>query len=300
MKHAIIGAGNLGLDLRAEIIRQTDGGVEVLTRSRDFDVEEVGALEDVAAADFDYIWYCVGYGSVQEAMIYPNKAHYIHVTAPEILATKKSPETKLMVFSSDYAADEDSPYATHWSRSPRSVYAKMKIDMEKLVMRLAKPNVTVMRVGSLYGYHKPQTTFPGKVLERFAFSEIPLRFPSNYVTPTSSLWAAATIIGNLGRVFDGSGPMLHHCAPDGNVPVVDWARLVLKGLRDGREFDEEMFLDLARPTMSRLGCTFAKHGWHWTDVWNAYFRRRWFTSKSHLDRLPASDGCSGRIEAPAS
>lgn len=308
MRHAIFGGGNLGMDLRSEIARQTGTTPAMFSRFNGFDINDHKALmEVIERGHFSHIWYCVGAGSVDDAKRRPVETREIHVNSPAFLLGFAPSETRLTFFSSDYAADEDHPSdPMRRASSPRSTYAAMKLELERLVMESERPFTSVVRVGSLYGTAKPEQTFPGKIIERFGFSDAKVRLPQNLVTPTSTLWLAATLVQHLDALHLPAGPTLHHCAPRGNVSVMDWGIIVLNGLRDKFAFDRfhqrSIFFDPERPAMSGLGCSLmrASRVPHWFDVWRTYYRTRWFTPLALQARLPTGIDFEDTAGTPAS
>jgi dTDP-4-dehydrorhamnose reductase len=300
MRHAIFGAGNLGYDLMGELQR-ADESVALFTRSNGFDVRRGEDLIRVLERGrFDYVWYCVGAGSVGDAVEDPDLTRWIHVTMPLLLAEHAPPACRLVFFSSDHAADEaNSSRTDRVNAAPRSEFAQQKVDLETKLLATGRPLTAVVRVGSLYGIHKPGATFPGKLLARFGFGEERIRLPANVVTPTPTLWLAAMLAQHRERILSWEGPTIHHCAPNGNVTVWDWATFILDGLRPVEAFDRARWYDEARPLWSALGCSFVTENWHWFDIWRTYFRRRSFTPTEHLPLLPLDTELSRMRETQA-
>lgn len=278
MEHIIIGAGNLGLDLQVEIMRQLpDARVNVLSHSSGFDVTDEDAfllyLKDCKA---DYIWYCVGAGSVEDADKHPDNSKKVYINAPRNLLKYASRKTHLIFFSTDYAANEefpDDPRLQAMQVPGLSMYAHMKIFMESSIQAFDRPRTTVVRVGSLYGTHKPKATFPGKILNAFAAQKgLRVRLPQNLVTPTPTLWAASQLVANMDLMFNDEGSTRHHLAPRGNVSVFDWGVFVLTGIRESSAFVREQFYDEKRPRFSGLGSDFLPTNWHWHELYKTYFQ----------------------------
>lgn len=277
MRHLVIGAGNLGIDLASELSAR-NGQVHLVSQSSGgFDVNNADAVVSLIRRNrYDCIFYCVGYGSVAETELQPAESRAIHVTIPALISEERLAGSRFCYFSSDYAADERRPDSPLYvAQPPRSDYAALKIEAEQLIMKAGR-RTTVMRVGSLYGTHKPERTFPGKIFRVFGFGNDLIRLPQNLVTPTPTLWLAAMIVESLDWMFDDRGAAIHHCAPRGNVSVRDWAILTLDGMRHHTHFLKDEWYDDKRPHMSNLGCTFAANNWHWHEVWKAYFWRALF------------------------
>lgn len=301
-KHLIIGGGNLGLDLAAEIRRQGEHA-ELLTRANGFDIRKVPQLvRQVNRPDVDVLWYCVGFGTVAEAKAAETTdiAEFVHYTVPTILAKFAASHVRLVVFSSDHAADE--AHADRTARhnpTPRSHYAALKVKMERTLRYFDRPQTAIVRIGSLYGVHKPQETFPGKVLRSFAGSDMIISLPENLVTPTSTMWLAWLLITHQDSLFSDMGATLHHAAPDGNVSVRDWAIMILEGVRGLSAFDQAQLFDDERPHYSALSCSIGVQRWHWHDVWKHYFRHAWFTPKALHHALPKHRRLPARRETEA-
>lgn len=305
MRHAIFGAGNLGLDLFNELVQRGEQASIYSSGANGFSVENLDAVTSVLERGrFDVVWYCVGGGSVREAKEQPERSQLYHLGIPGWIMQKAPPSTCLVFFSSDAAADEDhpaNPYAC--TVLPRSEFAVLKLELERQVLAEARrPRTAVVRVGSLFGSYKPLECFPGKLIAKFGFDPLlTLRIPSNLVTPTPTMWAAALLVNEArhGGLFDDKRPLIHHCAPDGNLTLWDWGTFVLEGLRDQRDFCRDIYYDRQRPLISGLGCSFVRKNWHWYDVWNTYFRQRWFTPRERLLDLPHEKPSLDGRETPA-
>lgn len=296
-RHAILGAGNLGQDLARELTRRGHATAAVFSRCTGFDATSRNDLEVVLGGRYDVIWLCIGYGSVAEAKETPEVADYFHRQLPLLLATRKHARTRLVVFSSDYAASERWPDQRQPNPSPRSTYAGLKVAMEAQIAALDAPRVSVIRVGSLFGEHKPQATLPGKILRNFGMANGPVvRLPSNLITPTPTLWLAGVLAQHPARIFDDAGSRLHHCAPAGNVSVADFGTFVLDGLRHSSSFDRSLWYDDERPHLSALGCSFLEHNWHWHEVWSVYWKRETFMPRAPSRPTPEAPH---RAEPPA-
>lgn len=296
-RHVIVGAGNLGLDIRAEIERQGAGFGAIFSRSNGLDVRDGEAVARlVEHAEFNTLWYCVGAGGVGGARDSPELAEELLVTAPIKILRSAPKHARLVFFTSDHCAAEEFPDTPPMATTrPRSEYARLQLRLEKAVISSGRPNVTVVRMSALYGYHKPLATLPGKILSRFGFRDVAIRLPLNLVTPTPTLWAAARMIQCQEKLFDARGPVFHHVAPAGNVSVRDWATFILKGLRPATAFLRSKEFDETAPQFSELGCSLTRPTPHWYDVWTHYFRQSWFTPRELRSQLPgtASEGARG-------
>lgn len=275
----MIGAGNLGVDL-ADELRKIHGilDVNLLSKASGFDVTDPVQMEAMlTSVVYDAIWYAVGFGSVAEAAKYPEMAHLFHVKIPNTIARFADKESKLIFFSSDYAADENQPHRPDIiNPTPRSNYAFLKAQMECELIQFDRPNTAIVRVGSLYGLYKPLNTFPGKIIKNFSDSDSWKELPQNSVTPTPTLWAAHMLARNFDLLFSKRGTKAHHCAPRGNVNIRDWGKMILDQSRIDYKLTNRCFYDDQRPIISALGCSFNPHVPHWFDLFETYFRPRWF------------------------
>lgn len=294
MKHLILGAGNLGKDLLLELNGLPETSISLLSKSRGVDCENLEELKAYLEREKpEMVWYCVGGGSVAEAKSeeweVANRCFHLNCAVPQFLCENLDPETKLVLFSSDYAADEDRPDVPFSTTArPRSEYSRQKIHMERMVFRLDRPRTTVVRVGSLYGFHKPERTFPGKIISHFGFNELKSKLPCNIVVPTPTRWVAGVLIRNLEKICLDGEPSIEHLGPSGGVSVKDWARFVLTGLRWESAFDKrDDFFDMERPLISGLGNSLEPHANpHWHDLWQIYFQTEWYTEKKLRGELP--------------
>ncbi|NBW99586.1 hypothetical protein EBR03_08450, partial [bacterium] len=259
MKHVILGAGNLGKDLEHELSANGNGAI-LLSRSEGLNFKDLITFDAVKDLNPDVVWVAVGGGSVDESRIdsetYEN-AKYLNQTLPITLNYDLPSTTRIIFFSTDYCADETSPSNPEsYTSNPRSEYAKQKLEMENKILGTNIPNRAIIRVGSLYGFHKPWKTFPGKVL---ANKKRPISLPQNLVTPTPTRWLAFTLANSLDVLFSEEGTRIHHCAPEGNVSVANLGRHILG--QNEVTLREEKF-DKERPEVSQLGCSFVEVD-HW-------------------------------------
>jgi dTDP-4-dehydrorhamnose reductase len=266
MKHLVIGAGNLGIDIHNRL-RDSGYPVVMCSRSNCHDILDLREREEFLeyAKGFDVVWYCVGFGSIKEAVDDAFTAHQIHLEIPsQLIKVCKH----VVFFSSDYVADERFPKSidAHASKL-RSHYAHLKWRMECAVNQ--SENATAIRVGSLYGSHKPMSTFPGRLLKNMQQKNA-VMLPLNLVTPTSTAWLSEILVQNFDRLCEGH-ERIHHAAPHGFVTVRQWGSLIC-GLPMPE--DENSFFDYERPLLSCLGTSFASHQTHWLERWS----EEWNTS----------------------
>lgn len=293
MKHLVLGAGNLGRDLFMEAQTLRGAEVKIYSLSRGLDVTDVRTvLRTVEDEAPDVVWYCIGGGpSVEnrQGSASYEKALQLNLSIPTVLANKLPHDIGLVLFSSDYAADESRPDAQYAvAARPRNEFAEQKIAMEQIVMRQQRPRTSIVRVGSLYGLHKPASTFPGKMLMKYGFNDKIVKLPANIVVPTPTRWLAGVLMRNLEHLCPANGTQMEHLAPTGGVTVKDWAKFVLRGLRDDMAFDwGKDFFDESRPWLSGLGCTLPERPVHWYELWSNYFNPEWFVSPEWREGIPA-------------
>jgi len=262
MKHAIIGGGNLGLDICEHAGDLPGTEVKLFTAhngchySADRNNKLIEALQLYKP---DHIWVTVGAGSVEGAK--KDLVPYIdlHIRLPAELLQKMPEETTLHFFSSNYVFE-----------SHQSLYAKTKATMEDLIISIRRPNTYVYRVESLYGTHRPEKTFPGKFLARNP-KPGKIELPKNLVTPTPTAWIAKMLV-NSGRLQYS----FHNIAPTGAVSVAEWARLVV----DNPKYEIiASFRDFERPSDSKINCTLPEHNVSsladvsWLELWNQYYKK---------------------------
>lgn len=257
MKHVVLGLGNLGFDLMRTIHQAGDDG-ECLSRNSRFPLRfnyPEDGIDVIAEHRPDVVWCTVGAGSVAQAK--ENFWPFIqsHVELPLKLISHLPKSTRIVLFSTDYVADEKNPKEHACTGKPRSLYAFSKLWMEQMVVALDPVNVRIVRVGSLYGSFKPQACFPGKVL-----ANRPTALPTNFVTPTGTFWLSEFLLNNLDALFLRKY-IVQHVAPKGNIRMCDWGREIL-----GSEI-EEKDLDIERPAISELGCSINVDVPHWRSVW---------------------------------
>ncbi len=276
-RHLIVGAGNLGVDIGLRLAGEPGGVNEVVFagRRQGLDCTDFSALlRLVTPVPYDYIWWCVGGWSVEQFKADAEQGHKVMYAAPRLVAQYAHPRSRLMFFSTDYCAHEE-----HMARPdlqvqvPTSEYAEVRKDLESFIAKYRRPHTAVFRLGSLYGAHHPQNTFPGKVLARHGAGTARIDIPLNDVTPTSTKWAAAMVCHNRELLVSEEGPKRHHLAPRGNVALRDWAKMLLHGLRGHRAFDETPWVDTARPAATCLGTSWMRQNPHWNEVWGRDYRR---------------------------
>jgi dTDP-4-dehydrorhamnose reductase len=274
MKHYIIGRGNLGLDLVQAL---TEAGHEtcLLTSSGGWNWRS----NKEQLLDADFVWIAAGFGSVEHTNRDPLGAFDTHVVMPIEIAKGLRPETRLICFSSDYAADESAPWSPgSTSKNPRSVYAVTKISMELALRAIHRKNTFAVRIGSLYGSHLPQKTFPSRLLERYP-NPCNVTLPMNRTTPTPTKWIADVMSRNLGK-FNGDFRVFH-CAPQGMTPVWIWGQIILGG---GYKVESHGF-DQSRPLCSNLQCSFEAAP-DWLELWKLHSLQQKYHAQKPIHPTP--------------
>lgn len=197
MKHAIIGTGNLGLDIALTLEKAN---------------HEVIFLDKAKGPDsYDVIWCTAGAGGPSPSLdVYLHQIE-THIQLAQGLVEGVPPETRIVLFSTHYLNND----AEGW----HSRYAHTKAIMEELSER--HPNVVVFRVGSLYGKWFKHKTFPGKIISKL-YAREPMTIPTNLITPTSTEWLAENIAENI---LDFK-PGIYSIGPSGKITVAQWARMI--------------------------------------------------------------------------
>lgn len=261
----IIGKGNLGVDLQVAL---KDRSVNSVMESAGQGFEWPESEPHILSQKPECIWVTAGKGSVESAKDPWNLEDSLktHTFLPISMALALPKEIRLVFFSSDYVADEADTTCTAKSNPrPRSLYACTKMWMEQGITMMKRPNTAIVRVGTLYGHHFPERCFPGKLKLNYPRpGEVFL--PQNLVTPTPTWWAARMLVQNAGKLFSDQGTLVHHLAPIGNIPVVNWGRKILG---QGYEVFSKGF-DASRPHYSNLGCSLGKPNTTWEKLWEQH------------------------------
>lgn len=250
-KHIILGAGNLGLALR-DALEMKGESVAVISRSTglDFQALAIDALSSVK--DAETIWCAVGAGSVGEAEKDFSAFSDLHIRLPILLAQRKKKSQKLVCFSSDYAAGES-------GRRPKSLYALSKKTMETALEIIDTHNSFCFRVCSLYGTHKPHSTFPGRVAHNLSKGRA-VTLPHNECVPTPVEWVAEEAIR---RVQWSAGLVYENLIPSGKTTVYQWGRHVF-----GDRVSPTGGYDSSRPSFLEVWDR-DRHP-TWTSLWDKY------------------------------
>lgn len=263
-RHVILGKGKLGIGLMEALQRQGHEAI-LFSRSIGWIYPSEGAIRHIDDQQADVVWCAIGAGSVEKCLTDYDQALSLHVGLPVALLTKLKPKTHVILFSTDYVADEEFP--NHPGRNtlmPRSLYAMSKLTMEQHFHMIARKSSTCIRIGNLYSSRiMPGDCFPGKVLEHNK-GRTQINLPSNMVTPTPVEWLADYLVRKLPYLIN-FGPKILHAAPSGTVSLCDWAtHFVPHGTTIYNVGPDER-----RPMVSELGCTIEPTP-HWVELWNVY------------------------------
>lgn len=247
-RHVVVGAGNLGHSIHAAC----PGGSYLASHWR----YPTHPVREILDSEPDYVWCCIGGGSVNEAKSDFARVLQAHLNIPLEFAMFLPEKTRLVAFSTDYVADEEDPSNPQKRTAQcKSLYARTKLLMEETLSQLPNSGqIRIVRVGSLYGRNFPKKSFPGRLMGRFIENGAGIKLPMNRVTPTSTEWIADTLHRHLDGLFEAPG-VVHHLAPRGNWTVADWGRRVLPPTARVDDGD----IDAERPQVSDLGCD-------WTHV----------------------------------
>lgn len=263
-RHVVIGKGKLGVSLCDELLRRNEQ-VSLLSRSTGFFWPNPAGVDPVINHEPDYVWCAVGAGSVSECEEDYESALSLHVSLPTELLRKCHKDTKIILFSTDYVANEGHPSDPNKSsQSPRSMYAISKLTMEHHFLGIGRENSACIRIGNLYSWeYFPELSFPGKLINNHP-KPCYVSLPTNRVTPTPCHWLAGYLVENLKKIFSFK-TRIHHVAPSGFTYVHDWGKEILGSKWDVKGGD----VDQSRPVVSELGCSLGETP-HWKELWETY------------------------------
>lgn len=231
MKHLILGAGNLGMDLH-KALEMSGESATLLSRSKStikglYLKVENGCLEpqtftaekafinwsEIAALNFDVIWNTLGHGGPSPDFERGTEQLDLHFKFP-VMLRKANPQTKLILFSTHYL--------NHDPKGVRSVYATSKLLMEKAFEK--DKGAFIARIGSLYGKPKPLTCLPGKIVgQMLAGKTLFEKAAENRVSPTPTAWLARMLVARM--AWKDSG--MTSIAPAKHIPVRAWLERII-------------------------------------------------------------------------
>lgn len=263
--HLVLGGGNLGHDLFRTLGVINRGDTARFDSCKKWRYPKQSAAE-LYADKYDVIWCTVGAGSIGEALDNPVRAIDLHVRLAEDLL-ENYPLAQIIFFSSDYVShgDENPHY-----QDPRSFYAETKKWLEDIVWRdyseraPGMNHATAIRVTSLYGNHRPERTLAGRLRENHPNPPMTVKAPINRITPTPTWWLAEALAKSYRELMHNPDGPIYNAAPEGNVSVVNFARIVL-----GLDYEYQLTeLDEDRPEKCEIGCTLPGiKAPGWDDLW---------------------------------
>ncbi len=271
-KHIIIGKGNLGLDLQSALDK-AGHDARLFTRSGNgangWEWPECAPMFLSEHKDTECVWVAAGGASVshcEDVWSLPEATESLF-ELPVGLALELPARIRLVLFSTDYAIEEVDPAPARHTQAPRSIYAVIKIAMEQAIWSTRRPQTTIVRVGSLYGSHFPERTFPGKLaINNPHPGEV--QVPRNFITPTPTWWIAEKMVASYEQLF-GPFPRTEHLAPRKGCTLMEWAQAVLGPgykVKSG-PYDER------RPRFSQIGMSFSSDSRTWLDLWREHLAR---------------------------
>lgn len=258
MKHAIIGGGNLGLDIKEFGDTNNLGQFKIFSNSTGYVYPNGGLLLGLDHYQPDHIWVTIGAGSVEGAKKDIKKYISLHLTLPMELIQHFDDKVHIHLFSSDYVSH---PY--------QSLYAMSKHSMELFVLTARRDNTHVYRVSNLYGTHKPETTFPGKLL-RYNPDPRKITLPTNLMMPTPTAWLAKVLLHSCNSIDSES--RIYDLVPGEGKSVHKWAAKIFDDRRyytvagglDPERPKAPIGTGLPLPGIARETCQ---------DLWDEYFKR---------------------------
>lgn len=257
MKHLILGAGNLGMDLHRALTREKVK-VDILSRSVSsvrglkLDVEHgttptgkaTATLGELAFMDYDVIWNTLGNCGPSDDPVRGVEQMDLHYKFP-VLLRRACPKARLILFSTHYL--------NHDPHGMRSAYALSKLAMERAFEndKLA----FVARVGSLYGKQKPMSCLPGKIVAQLLSGHQEIaRAAENRVSPTPTAWLARYLLALQPWKDHG----LRNLAPAKMLPVRVWIERIIEETEKQTGFTAKIgnsVVDNAYPIFSGGGVT---------------------------------------------
>jgi dTDP-4-dehydrorhamnose reductase len=151
MKIAIFGASGL---LGKALVREWGGDELLLLNSRDVDIRDTGAVENVVRdARADWIILAAAYTDVDGCESNRELAFGVNRDgAVNVAKAARQAGSKLLFLSSDYVFDgkKSAPYETDDPRNPQSVYGRSKAEAEIGLMEVL-PGCCIARTSWLFG-----------------------------------------------------------------------------------------------------------------------------------------------------
>ncbi len=224
MKHAILGHGNLGESIMQHIVRtQPDNHRVEMFAKPSFEYPFKG-MNELLAYGPDFVWNCVGIGSVNEGDKFFDYQLQIGIGLANWQMTNL-PQATHVFFTSDYAAYNQTPFEI------KSRYGMTKMLMESFVQFISKKEevkTAVFRVCNLYSMFQPQKNLVYRLIKQIDTS-VDAFASANNVCMTDTDWLApvvyeAAVAGAQKRLFSK-----FYAAPTQNtISVVDMAKTIAK------------------------------------------------------------------------
>ncbi len=207
MYQLVIGRGNLAVDLVNALNKNGTLKPSYILNS----VDGVNSFHSPPSV----CWLALGCGSVNEVKDDFQRAIHSQLSELHRLYETTPRETKIVVFSSDFA---DAPGL--------SSYAWIKRTLENFASHLnqKEKRVTVIRVANLYGTHRIERTFPYKMFKNNRFKE-EVFVPLNHCCPTPTDWLAKTLVDNIEQIL-GSNQTVLTCYPNGDMTYKQWTEMI--------------------------------------------------------------------------
>jgi dTDP-4-dehydrorhamnose reductase len=159
---------------------------------------------------------------------HPEETYARNVSALEpIVGWCAARDVPLVFFSTDYVFDGAAgPYAEDAATRPLSVYARSKLDGERIAGTLARH--AIIRITNVFDVGRDQKNFLHRCVVHLR-DRTPLVVPSDQLaTPTSAPWLAeqALTLIERGALLGREGPRILHVACDDLVSRLEFARRV--------------------------------------------------------------------------
>lgn len=233
MRHAILGNGNLGNALTKEII-SIGHEFKIFSASTGWCYPK-NNIQKINEYHPDHVWITVGAGSIEQAQKDYLPFLDLHVKLPMELVQQLPASVTLHLFSTDYCFGDI-----------KSLYALSKKHMEDAVVMTGRERTYIYRVGSLYGFTKPEVCFPYKLKKVSLTNKIIL--PLNCISPTPVDWLAKVLIKSITNTELKVLPLCPtFISPRECTTTKMWGEMIL-GLDVGQGGDRKGF-DRSRPTI---------------------------------------------------
>jgi dTDP-4-dehydrorhamnose reductase len=173
-------AGQLG----SELVRLL--GADAGVTHQAVSITDAAAVESLIAQRRPAVVFnCAAYNAVDRAETEPEAAFDINAHGPaNVAAVCTRYGARLVHFSTNFVFDGrlDRPYVESDEPSPLSVYARSKLEGERVVLR-ALPDALVIRTAAVFGGHGGQS-FPERILQRARRGETLRVVSDQRVNPT--------------------------------------------------------------------------------------------------------------------